>query len=169
MNTTIKVLIISAFQLFSFSAFSQTVSDVSDLSQIRIATPDRGTVVAGDVRDVLANYAGLATALKTAIKTKLDGLDTLSAARYWKDLQDRNVTLPAASTTAINSRIDTFRQQKETALMAVRNSDPARAKAKMDELLAAGIPISQATQDAVNAKQPVQPTATPVPTPNDGL
>lgn len=165
-----KTLLALALFLTLSLVQAQTVSDVSDLSAIKIQTTDRGVVIAGDVRDVQANYPTLAAALKTAIKARIDAADTATAAKIWKDLQSRGVTLPAAATTSINSRIDTFRQQKETALLAVKNTDPARAKAKMDELIASGVAITQATQDAVNAAQPAPaPTPTPIPTPNDGL
>jgi hypothetical protein len=45
-----------------------------------------------------------------------------------------------------------------------------KAKAKKDELVGAGIPISKSTSDAIEAIQPrLNPTPTPAPTPNDGL
>lgn len=166
MKTLIALILLVSLSIVR----GQTISDVSDLSQIKVQTTDRGIVIAGDVRDVQANYPALAAALKTAIKARIDAADTMTAAKIWKELQARGVTLPAAATTSINSRIDTFRQQKETALLTVKNTDPARAKAKMDELIASGVAITQATQDAVNAAQPAPaPTATPTPTPNDGL
>lgn len=44
-----------------------------------------------------------------------------------------------------------------------------RAKAKKDELVAAGVPIADSVQKAVDASQPKKVSPTPAPTPNDGL
>lgn len=69
-----------------------------------------------------------------------------------------------------------FAKEKESALLkAVANDNPNRnppkAKTKMEEFISAGIPISKATQDAVNAALPpaMRPQPTPTPTPSDGL
>lgn len=59
----------------------------------------------------------------------------------------------------------------ESALMRVKDTNPLRAKIKMDELLGSGAPISAAVQAAVKAKAVPTPTpgkTIPSPTP-DGL
>jgi len=71
---------------------------------------------------------------------------------------------PTPNAASINPK------QKETALMKVKDYDPRRAKQKMTELIAMGVPIKQSVQDAVNAAQPILPTPTPQPSPTpDGL
>lgn len=61
--------------------------------------------------------------------------------------------------------------EKEKALMKVKDVDPARAKEKMDQLVGQGVPITKATQDAVNGAMKPSPTPSPspTPTPRDGL
>lgn len=77
--------------------------------------------------------------------------------------------------TKLDAAAAKIAKEKEAALMKVKNTDAPRAKIKMDELIAAGVPITKATQDAVNAagrpSPPPKgsPTPSPTPTPSDGL
>lgn len=172
-----KTLSLLVYLLLGSLAFGQSptpgVTDVADLSAIKVQTPDRGVMVAGDIRDVLANYPTFASNLKTQVKARFDALDDQSAAKLWKDIQARNIALPTAATNAINTRIDAIRARLETALRTVAATNPQRAAQKLAEWNAALPPanqISQATQDIVNAANPTPtPTASPSPTPNDGL
>jgi hypothetical protein len=69
-----------------------------------------------------------------------------------------------------------FAKDKEPLLLKLidsknPNANTLRARDKMNEFLAAGIPISKSTQDAIMAAlpAPMRPQPTPTPTPSDGL
>jgi hypothetical protein len=221
------------------AARAQTVADVSDLSQIKINTPDRGLQNAGTFHDVLHNYPALRQDLASALVKQFDTEDEVHAAAHLAQLRQMGIISIPGVTDKQTKRIDEFRAKKEAALIAaikkaqdsvrglkqpVDPPEPApfienpfnnpakaqaartasqkeqtewrarvsanktererqarifaestalrlRAKAKLDELLGAGIPISKATQDIVNAANPAataSPTPTPTP-PDDGL
>lgn len=116
-----------------------------------------------------------------------------------KPIAGQKIDLPKPALDKHNARIAKFAKAKEDALLAaVKKSQVAvklettvsqdqidaqfkaltdaralaqKAKAKKDELLAAGIPISADTQKAVEAAQPkpTPPPPQPSPTPGDGL
>lgn len=153
---------------------AEDISDVSDLAHIKVLTNDVGIVVAGDVKSTMANYPALRTKLKAMLATKLAAEDELSAQSRLTKLTALGIVLPQSVLTAHATRIEALRIKKEAALLAVavtnQVKDPTRALAKMNELIAAGVPISQVTQDAVKRAQPT-PVAVPVtpPPPDDGL
>lgn len=158
--------LLSLFLACNLSALA--APDVSDSNSVKLVTSNDGAI-----QDVLINYPSQAAAIKTAIANKLAAEADTDALKRLKDLQARNVALPAAVSKTVNDRIEAVRAAKETALLKVKDTDIARAKTAMDKLMADGVPITKATQDAVNAK--VAPTPTPVPaaspkpSPNDGL
>ncbi len=156
--------------LFAFSAFAaEDITDVSDLGAIKVQTNDAGVVNAGDVKSTLANYPALRAKLKTLLASKLDAEDDVSAVARFTKLTALGITLPQVVTDRINTRIEALRAKKETALLAVAPKDPARALAKMNELIVAGVPITAATQNAVKAAQPVVVPPVAVTPPDDGL
>ncbi len=150
--------------------FGADIADVLDLSAIRVFTDDAGTVNAGDVKSTLANYPALRTKLKSMLAAKLAAEDELSAQARLTKLTALGIVLPQSVLTAHAARIESMRVRKEAALLAVIATNPTRALAKMNELLAAGIPITQATQDAVRAAQPPTVVIPETPkVPDDGL
>ncbi len=148
------------------------IADVSDLAAIKVLTDDIGIVNAGDVRNILngVNFPELRLKLRAALAAKLAAETPLDAQARLTKLTSYGIALPKAVTDAHAARIEALRAQRETALMTVKGTDPARALAKMTELLAAGIPITTATQNAVKAAQPPPAVVPVVPTPpGDGL
>lgn len=149
-----------------------TISNASDPDNILLLTDDAGVVRAGTAKEVAANYPTLAAGLRTAIIAVVDNdPDHVSATRTVSKLQRLGVfaSLSAAAKTRFINRIEALRAQREAALVSVAATNPQRAEQKLAELIAAGVPITQATRDAVAAAQPVVTPTTPVPEPTDGL
>ena len=84
-------------------------------------------------------------------------------------LQRVRVTIPANVVTGVNDRVEPLRVQKEPALLTVKDSDPRRAFLRIEAFLSHGLPISQATRDAVRAAFVEPAPDPPPPEPNDGL
>lgn len=81
------------------------------------------------------------------------------------------IRLYPALAAKLNAAAAKFAKDKEVRLIEVSKTNAPRAKQKLDEYLAAGIPISQATQAAILAAlpPPMRPQPSPSPTPDDGL
>jgi hypothetical protein len=194
-----KLLVILTIFLLDLRAFAQEVVDVSDPKAIKLNTPDKGVQVCGILHDCIANYPKLKDQLIGAAVKQMESLDELSAQRYVMELNVlQGVEIPRAAMDIHNARIVKFAKTKEDALNAATKKSivsikidstesqdqvdaklkalhdarelAARAKAKRDELISLRIPISAATQQAVEAAQAKPgPTPSPTPSPSDGL
>lgn len=170
------------FLLFSASAFAQTptptplpkAASVENVAAIQLIDANGVWSQPNTLSNLWQNIA-LRPGLGNMLRAKLAWYGPLEGKEYLTAIIAQGVTLPQTAIDAFNARIETLRQQKETALMTVKETNPQRAETKMQSLLSRGLPITQATQDAVNAAAGVSPTpaptATPTPTPepNDGL
>jgi hypothetical protein len=144
--------------------------NVSDLSFITINLPDFGQFIsAGPVSDAIKRYPKYAPLIITQLESSLDIMDEPAASKRLSDLAAAGVTISKPVADKQAARIDRFRKQRESALMKVKDTDPGRAKLKLDELLAAKIPIDPKVQAAVNSAAAPASAASPAPTPNDGL
>ena len=167
-----------ALSVLSSAALAQSPSPTPTpwpISAIKTIAP-AGVIVSGDynagnVAAFLRDRPEFTEKIYAILAAQLESADELTANRRIETLVDAGVTLPKVTTDKHAARVLKFAKQKETALMKVKDTDQARAKAKLDEFLAAKIPIAQNVQDAVNkAAAPAgAPMPTPSPTPNDGL
>lgn len=146
-----------------------TLISALDPDHIIVNTTDAGNHDAGNIKDVLANYPALASAIRLAVVQDLDSGEDMQIARKIARLLKLGVfiSLPAVARTRLLNRIDALRIRKENSLRSVAQINPIRAASKLAELVAMGISITQATLDIVAAAQP-----TPLPEqaePDDGL
>jgi hypothetical protein len=156
------------------TAAAQTVASVENLDAIQIID-GQGVWSPPQPLETLWQTTALRTPLRNMLQAKLAWYDPLTAKQYLAAVQARGAVIPQATIDNVTARIETLRQQKETALMTVKDTNPQRALVKMQDLLMRGLPITQTTQNAVNTAAGVSPTpiptATPAPgpEPNDGL
>lgn len=125
----------------------------------------------GSADEAMKRYPALASAIKAALESSLDGLDEVAASKRVSEMDDKGIPLSKTAADKHAKRIKGFVADREPKLKNVALTDPVRAAKKMAEYIDAGIPISKATRDAVNKAQPKPPTLapSPTPTPSDGL
>jgi len=144
--------------------------NVSELRLVTINFTDLGQFInAGPIGDAIKRYPALAPLIRSQLEAGLDTMDEPTLSKRLAELSDAGVSITKAAADKHATRIEKFRRQREAALLKVKDTDPARAKQKLEELLAAKIPIDSKIQDAVNRAATPIPPATPAPTPNDGL
>lgn len=168
MMKTLALLLVTAISAIAQSPTPWPIVAVKDVTPAGVIVT--GDYNAGNVAAFLRDRPEFTDKVLAIIAGQLDASDELLANKRVDALTLAGVTLPKAVTDKHAARITKFARQKEAALMKVKDTDPVRAKTRLDELLAAKIPIAQSVQDAVAKAQPVSaPAPTPSATPADGL
>ncbi len=123
------------------------------------------------IKDIWDRYPDQRAKLLTKIAVQLDADDEPTAKQRIAALAVSGIVIPKDVTDKQAARLIKLAQAKEDALRKVASMNPSRAKSRMEELIRAGVPISQPTRDLVNKALPTPPPApspSPSPTP-DGL
>jgi hypothetical protein len=143
--------------------------DVSNLSVIRANLVELKQVVdIGPVSEALNNPALVGSITAALDESVANVEDELAAQRRLNAILEAGGQISKEAAERHAARMSEYAERKEAALMKVKDTNPSRAKSKMEEYLDAGVNISKKTQNAVNAAQPPPPPS-PTPTPGDGL